>query len=465
MSGKEMCQVCCENFSKSRKKIECPYCKYTCCKYCIQNYIINHEFDNCMNCRKSFSFEFISKHLNKTYLQKEYKNHKKQLLLNTEISKIPSTLPLLEHKNETQRIHKILYEKHFLINKIKNEIKEINFELSVHLNKDINNTKKEFKLPCPKDKCKGFLNSKYICAVCNTKACSKCREIIINKETHICDEELVKNIELIKKENRACPKCAISIYKISGCDQMWCTQCNVAFSWKTGKITNGPIHNPHFYQAQQLLGQNLHNENDEINCNNLINNYQYRVFTSNFIKFKSYYKKSNNENNSKLKIIDIMNIIFCKLHRATLHNLIIMEELDNSITLLNNNDELRIKYMTDEYNSSKFTQLVYNRYNKLNKKIKLREVFEMYLNVIKETINNLYLELKNKKIEYITEFKKNKIIEYYERIIKISNYTNENFKKIGISFNNTLTYQIKYNWEIIENHSDSFGLPFKMDKI
>ena len=25
--------------------------------------------------------------------------------------------------------------------------------------------KKEFKLPCPKDKCKGFLNSKYICGI------------------------------------------------------------------------------------------------------------------------------------------------------------------------------------------------------------------------------------------------------------------------------------------------------------
>ncbi len=31
--------------------------------------------------------------------------------------------------------------------------------------------------------------------------------------------------------------------------QMWCTQCNVAFSWRTGAVvTNGVIHNPHYFE-------------------------------------------------------------------------------------------------------------------------------------------------------------------------------------------------------------------------
>lgn len=30
---------------------------------------------------------------------------------------------------------------------------------------------------------------------------------------------------------------------------MWCTQCHVAFSWRTGQVvTNGVIHNPHWYE-------------------------------------------------------------------------------------------------------------------------------------------------------------------------------------------------------------------------
>lgn len=36
---------------------------------------------------------------------------------------------------------------------------------------------------------------------------------------------------------------------VRNCDQMWCTQCNVAFSWRTGAVvTNGVIHNPHYYE-------------------------------------------------------------------------------------------------------------------------------------------------------------------------------------------------------------------------
>ena len=31
--------------------------------------------------------------------------------------------------------------------------------------------------------------------------------------------------------------------------QMWCVQCNVAFSWRTGQpVTSGIIHNPHYYE-------------------------------------------------------------------------------------------------------------------------------------------------------------------------------------------------------------------------
>ena len=32
---------------------------------------------------------------------------------------------------------------------------------------------------------------------------------------------------------------------------MWCTQCNTAFSWKTGQKETGIIHNPHFYDWQR----------------------------------------------------------------------------------------------------------------------------------------------------------------------------------------------------------------------
>jgi hypothetical protein len=35
---------------------------------------------------------------------------------------------------------------------------------------------------------------------------------------------------------------------LKNCDQMWCPDCHTAFSWVTGQIVNGVIHNPHYYE-------------------------------------------------------------------------------------------------------------------------------------------------------------------------------------------------------------------------
>ncbi len=42
---------------------------------------------------------------------------------------------------------------------------------------------------------------------------------------------------------------------LCNCDQMWCTSCNTAFSWKTLKIVNGTIHNPHYFEYMRQNGQ------------------------------------------------------------------------------------------------------------------------------------------------------------------------------------------------------------------
>ena len=60
------------------------------------------------------------------------------------------------------------------------------------------------------------------------------------------------------------------IWKVSGCDQMFCTQCHTSFSWLTGKIENNIFHNPHFYEWLAEAGNNLNNQNlENVACGEL----------------------------------------------------------------------------------------------------------------------------------------------------------------------------------------------------
>ena len=114
--------------------------------------------------------------------------------------------------------------------------------------------------PCPVDDCRGFVTTTAVegtlsCGVCQVLVCGKC--LVATKDAqakdasvalHVCNpDDLASAIE-IKKSSKPCPKCSAPISKIDGCDQMWCVQCKTAFSYANGKVVNGPVHNPHYYE-------------------------------------------------------------------------------------------------------------------------------------------------------------------------------------------------------------------------
>jgi hypothetical protein len=118
--------------------------------------------------------------------------------------------------------------------------------------------KREFIMKCPDGDCRGFLSTAYKCGTCAKWTCHSCLEVVgLEKDAaHTCKADAVESAKMIQKETRPCPKCGARIYKIDGCDQMWCVMdgCNTAFSWNTGKVVTGTVHNPHYYEWLRRTG-------------------------------------------------------------------------------------------------------------------------------------------------------------------------------------------------------------------
>jgi hypothetical protein len=142
--------------------------------------------------------------------------------------------------------------------------------------------RKIFIMKCQVNDCGGFLSQQYKCGLCTKFTCSAC--YMPKDENHICNPDDVASTKMIKDETRPCPKCSTRIYKIDGCDQMWCTDCKTAFSWKTGTIVNGNVHNPHYYEYLRNTEGSVPRADEPYNpCGDILDEYQIRAFRQKFM--------------------------------------------------------------------------------------------------------------------------------------------------------------------------------------
>jgi hypothetical protein len=241
-----------------------------------------------MHCRTPLSDDFVLDNTKLLWRTHEYKVYKENLLMDMEKARLPDTQQyaaavitartiILESKNEEARLRTILkankenlrkreFTNKFLHEKI-NETQAarrdaVRIELyygriPAHLGglaEPVQSVqpKRQFVKACIAAECKGFLNEEFECTICSTKACKKCHESLT--EAHACNPDVVANIKALAKEARPCPTCAANISKIDGCDQMWCTQCQTTFSWRTGLKEAGHTHNPHYYEFLRRNG-------------------------------------------------------------------------------------------------------------------------------------------------------------------------------------------------------------------
>ena len=90
------CQICAETLNRStRALIECESsgCNFAACKTCVRTYLLGTTQDpHCMSCRKAWSQNYLVTKLNRSFVTKDYKDHRKKLLLEQQLSRLPTSM-------------------------------------------------------------------------------------------------------------------------------------------------------------------------------------------------------------------------------------------------------------------------------------------------------------------------------------------------------------------------------------
>lgn len=365
------CNICVEDFNTfSRECISCPFCNFQSCKSCWKQFFLSiPEKARCMNdsCKKQWSRKHLISSFDGTFLEKSYKNHVKNILFDIEKSLLPQSQIIVERKLKAQKIEdqmKKIKEKIKKMNVAYNTLKKERASIlrpchNILLNGVVINgetVKKErisFVRQCPNNDCRGFLSPQWNCGLCGIKACKDCHEIIHDDE-HKCDPNNLETAKLLEKDTKGCPTCGAMIFKISGCDQMFCTSCNTAFDWKTGRVQKGVIHNPHYFEWMRRNGKNPRTDGD-IQCDRGIDHY----FILNFSR--GMRKKMEFDEDCR-RIIHIQHVDMPYLR----------EPVDTST--------LREEFLAKKFDEKHFKKMILMKKKKQDLNNEILQVLDMYVN-------------------------------------------------------------------------------------
>jgi hypothetical protein len=232
-------------------------------------------------CGRPWTRRFLNATFSQSFLNKDWRQSREKLAFDRETALLPVSQEILERRlmvenahrqitltrtliQNAQKFYRAEYKKQKIAYPIINEPEEVrNLRRRLgQLQQSLYDrpagipaargapTVTRFVRACPSEDCRGFLSRDWKCGLCKVESCSKCHLIKKVGEEHTCNPDDVATATLLNRDTKPCPKCHTGIFKIDGCDQMWCTQCHTAFSWRTGDIETR-VHNPHFFEWQR----------------------------------------------------------------------------------------------------------------------------------------------------------------------------------------------------------------------
>ena len=285
------CSVCTDAFNKSTRRVAaCCYCNYAACMACIKRYLTTTTEDpHCMSCRRGWNAEFLDSIVTRAFRTVDLRKHREGVLMDRERSMLPATTVYVEAELRNRRYDLRILQLQQEMRALQVRMAHMGFRRRIVMAMDPNDVPPQyddvdgpddvggeaapkrsvaaFIKPCPTAGCRGFLSTAYKCGVCSTRLCPTCHEVTVpparekkekekekeNEEeapAHVCNPDSVASVRAIASDSKACPKCGVMIFRVSGCDQMYCTVpgCCTAFSFRTGAAVTGHVHNPHYYE-------------------------------------------------------------------------------------------------------------------------------------------------------------------------------------------------------------------------
>ena len=312
----------------------------------------------------------------------------------------------------------------------------------------------QFIRACPIEDCRGFLSQQWKCGLCNVYTCSKCNVPKCNVPKcnvpknpdeqnssaenpdgeageHVCNPDDVATAELLAKDTKPCPQCGTGIFKIDGCDQMWCTECRTAFNWRTGQLETGNVHNPHYFEYQRRIGADARNILD-MPCNALEPD-QYHGIIHHLIHIATNSTSCSTIEREKLGLSPVSKEMRTKIkERAIDYAVSINEFAERTLPryrpdAIQNNLELRVQYLTEQITKEEFKSALSREAKQFHRKIEIGQVVQTVIFGMSDILTRL--------IGYLREYYDreantnyvdiNKIVAMYSEIDALIDYANE----------------------------------------
>jgi len=451
-----MCDICC---GELKKPVTCNLCQFSACYKCFSKFMLECTLNpKCMKCDKPWSRKHLVSSFGQYYVSHTYKAKRENVLFDIEKAMLPDTQPIAAQVLEIKNLHRMVEDREAEILQLRQSLGRLdkgildsefeeylgnrkNYHMQIHnLREDISilhlrkervytrmthrnrggaggsrrNT--ELVVKCPGKDCRGFAIGKTIgleCDLCKTVLCKDCHEPLdksgdLDSKSHECDSNTLETVRLLNRDSKNCPTCKSMIFKIDGCDQMFCTQCHTAFSWRTGEVSTGRIHNPHYYEYLRQSG-NEARELGDIPCGGLPR------ATREIVAHDKY----------------------SKIHRIASH--FEFDEIFRLRTDCNRyegNQDLRISYLNNEIDLTSFKKEIYRREKALEKKREILGVLTTFVVVCSDIFRNILGDRDAFRDEKST-------IEQFDNI---KNFTNESLMDVSHVYRCVVPV-IDYNWE------------------